>query len=90
MKKILLSSLIAASIMLGSNEEVIKTPVNCDKFLQMADDSLNIAIEKASTPDARSARALEASALMQRYEICKKYFENDLLNHIKKDKRDSQ
>lgn len=46
MKKILLSSLIAASIMLGSNEEVIKPPVNCDKFLQMADDSLNIAIEK--------------------------------------------
>ncbi len=91
MKRIILGGLITASVMLGANEEVnIKTPVNCDKFLQIADDSLNIAIEEGLTPAARSARSLEASALMQRYEICKKYSINESLNNIKKTGKDSQ
>lgn len=79
MKKIILGGLIAASVMLGANEEVKTTSVDCDKFLQIADDSLNKAIEEGLTPTARSARSLEASAWMQRYEICKKNTINDSL-----------
>ncbi len=95
MKKILLSSIFTASIMLAETSNLNNNLENCNNFLEKADDALRMSKEinylsAVTKIQLKSGYALEATALMQRYEICKKYSINEALNHIKKAERDSQ
>ena len=77
MKKIFLCSVIATSVMLGANEEVNIKLENCNNFLEKADEALAMSKEinylsAAAKIQLKSGYALEATAYMQRYELCKK------------------
>lgn len=73
MKKILVGSLLVTSFMFGANEKA----ENCNNFLEKADEALAMSKEinylsSAAKIQIKSGYALEATAYMQRYEICQK------------------
>ena len=72
MKKIVISSLLASSVMFGANEEVNIKLENCNNFLEKADEALAMSKEinylsSAAKIQLRSSYVLEATAYMQKF-----------------------
>lgn len=81
-RKILSAMLLAAITTTGAiasdetNSEIITLKI-CNKYLEKADQALNMSMEIDSLSSVakiqlKAGYALEATALMQRYEICKR------------------
>lgn len=77
MKKVLLGSLIFTSIVFAETVNQNTDFKDCDKYLEKAEQALNMSMEinylsSVAKIQIKAGYALEATALMQRYEICKR------------------
>lgn len=77
MKRIVLASLLSASFIFAETVKQNTDFKDCDKYLEKADQALNMSMEinylsSVAKIQIKAGYALEATAQMQRYEICKR------------------
>ena len=77
MKKVLSGCLILTSFIFAETVKQNTDFKDCDKYLEKADQALNMSMEinylsAVAKIQIKAGYALEATALMQRYEICKR------------------